>query len=123
MPRMTKVNFPNRRSIATPASTQGRWLMAIAAGIVCCALLAVSHGADQVDSGWSIGLPSPFATAPKTCDPHQQYILRSVLDQTQHPLLQKPSPSVLGPESEDNAAGQERIAARPEGWRKAGEST
>src|SRR3954469_11913070 len=124
MPRMTKFNFPNRRSIAAPASTQGRWLMAIAAGIVCCALLAVSHGADQVDSGWSIGLPSPFATAPKTCDPHQQYILRSVLDQTQHPLLQKPRPtSVLEPAGEGTAADQERIAARPEGWRKPGKPT
>ena len=62
---MTKVNFPNRRSTTMPRSSHARWLMAIAAGIVCCALLAVSHGADQVDSGWSIGVPSPFATGAK----------------------------------------------------------
>ncbi len=97
--------------------------MAIAAGIVCCALLAVSHGADQVDSGWSIGVPSPFATAPKSYDAHQQYILRSVLDQTQHPLLQNPRPTAVAPpESEDGSRSQERIATRPEGWHKTGET-
>jgi hypothetical protein len=106
-----------------PRSSHARVLMAIAAGIVCCALLAVSHGADQVDSGWSIGVPSPFATAPKSYDTHQQYILRSVLDQTQHPLLQNPRPTAIAqPENEDRSRSQERIATRPEGWHKIGET-
>ncbi len=88
---MTKVYFSNRRSAAVASSHQGHWRTAALAGVVCCTLLAVTHGADQVDSGWAVGVPSPFAKAPSLSDSHQQMILRKVLDQPR-PLLHSPSP-------------------------------
>jgi hypothetical protein len=87
---MTKVNIPNRQSIAVTGSRQGHWLILSLTTVVCCAFFAATNGADQVDSGWIVGVPSPFAKEPKTYDSHQQFILRSVLDQSEHPLLQNP---------------------------------
>jgi hypothetical protein len=124
---MTKVNIPNRRSIAVTGSRQERWLILSLTTVVCCALFAATHGAEQVDSGWIVGVPSPFAKEPKTYDSHQQFILRSVLDQSEHPLLQNPRPTSITtatPETQADKPAQERIATR-EGvncWRKPGDA-
>ena len=122
---MTKVNFPNRRSIAVVGSRQGRWLVLCLTAVVCCAFFAATHGADQVDSGWIIGVPSPFARNPTAYDSHQQFILRSVLDQTQHPILQKPAAaSNAKRENQGDDSSQQRIAVRNgvNGWHKPGET-
>ena len=90
----------------------------------CCTLFAATNGAEQVDSGWAIAIPSPLATGPTTTDTHQQIILRQVLDEMQQPLLQKPSPTSakqLAPQHEGHTGL--RFAVRPdgvEGWRAAG---
>ncbi|HEX4414144.1 MAG TPA: hypothetical protein VH107_10990 [Lacipirellulaceae bacterium] len=122
---MTKVNFPNRRSIAVVGSRQARWWTLSLTAVVCCAFFAATRGADQVDSGWVIGVPSPFAKNPKADDSHQQYILRSVLDQTEHPLLQNsPSASAAKPDSDGDKSAGEHVAVREgaNGWRRPSEA-
>jgi hypothetical protein len=123
---MTKVNYPIRRSIPVESRSQRRWLLAALSTVSCCTLLAVAYGAELNDSGWAIATPSPLATGDKTHDLHQQIILRRVLEQTQQPLLQKPSPtSTAAQTNAEHGHTGLRFAIRPdgvEGWRPIGQS-
>ena len=123
---MTKVNFPIRSSARAVGSRHWRWVMAASAAVACGMLWAGTNGAEQVDSGWAIASPSPLATGSKPNDPHQQIILRHVLEQTQQPLLQKPSPTSAAQKTTDNGHSGLRFAARndgEEGWRPIGQPT
>src|SRR5437016_4503468 len=67
-----------------------RWVTIGGASLVCCALIAVRNGAEQVDSGWAVAIPSALDNnqAPNL---EQQLVIRHVLEQTQpQPLLHKP---------------------------------
>ncbi|HEX3600080.1 MAG TPA: hypothetical protein VHU84_08045, partial [Lacipirellulaceae bacterium] len=119
---MTKVNYPNRRSATATSARQGRWSMAAFAAIVCCTLLAVTYGAEQYDSGWAIGQPSPIATGEPGGD--TQLFLRHMLSQTQQPLLQTPPPKVVVQPAAPQESGEPRVAARAEngaGWHAPGQ--
>ena len=116
---MTKVEYSKQRSMSLASVRRRRWWWAASATIVCGMLWAVAH-AQQADSGWAIGVPSPIATGSDTTDLHQQQVLHNVLEQTQQPLLQKPSPTSSPQSATNNVHGGLRFAVRPDGtvgWR------
>ena len=122
--RMTKVRLPIQGTVTAASSRQRRWLIVSFVVLAGGTLLAV-NGAEQNDSGWAIGVPSPFSTSDSTADTRQQIILRHVLDQAQQPLLQKPSPTSAPQAKFDHSHAAARVAARPEfvdGWRAASEA-
>jgi hypothetical protein len=87
---------------------------------------AATNGAEQNDSGWAVGIPSPLGYGAKSVDPHQQSILRGVLEDTQRPLLQKRSPSSSAQAGAEQAHAGMRFAVRPDGvdgWRAVGQSS
>lgn len=121
---MTKVKFLIQRSATAACLRHRRLLLTTFAAVVGWTLLAVTNGAEQVDSGWAIAVPSPLATDSKAADPHQQMVLRHVLEQKQ-PLLQKPSPTSAAQTSTDRSHSGLRFAVRPDGvdgWRPAAQS-
>jgi hypothetical protein len=123
---MSKVHIPIRNSAGAVSTRHWRWVMATSAAVACGVLWAGTNGAEQVDSGWAIASPSPLATGSKTHDPHQQIILRHVLEQTQQPLLQKPSPTSAAQKTTENSHTGLRFAARDDGedgWRPVGQPT
>lgn len=107
----------------TTLQVKPRWLLVTFAAIICWFMLAVRNGAEQVDSGWAVSVPSPLASGSTPANPEQQLLLRHVLEQTQQPLLRKPAPSqAMQPAPERTPAGV-RFAVRPEadGWRPVGQ--
>jgi hypothetical protein len=130
---MTKVKYHKRRTATVANSSRGRWLLATFVMVACCTLWAVTYGAELVDSGWAIGIPSPFSNGESNDDAHQQLLLQRVLDQTNVPLLNSvPStPNPVGAKSPSagpakqtlvEARQETRVAARPDildGWRAA----
>ena len=122
---MTKVNYSKRRCASVANSSQGRWLLATFATMVGCTLWAVANAAEQIDSGWAVGVPSPFSTGGRDEDPHQQMLLRRVLDETNVPLLKtvpnRPSAptgtaqSAAGNQAKVDSQKEPRVASRPEG--------
>lgn len=103
-----------------------RWLVAACIAPACLALFATRNGAEQVDSGWAIAIPSPLANG-ATSSPEQELVIRHVLEQTRQPLLQKPKSGQASSAKNGNNEGGVRFAARPEttnvdGWRPAGPS-
>ncbi len=105
-----------------------RWLAVACAAIVCLGLFTSRNGAEQVDSGWAVASPSPFAKGSKH-NLQQELVLRHVLEQTQQPILQAaPKPQNIANKSEsgqvEHVEPDVRFAARPEkaavdGWRAA----
>src|SRR4051812_2821859 len=103
-----------------------RWLAVICATLVCLGLFAARNGAQQVDSGWAVAIPSPLASG-ATNSPEQELVIRHVLEQTRQPLLRKPESGQANAPKKENTEGGLRFAARPEsstvdGWRAAGPS-
>ena len=103
-----------------------QWLFVVCLAIVCLVLFAARNGAQQVDSGWAVGIPSPLATG-STYNPEQDLVIRDVLEQTRKPLLRKPAIGQSSSATNGSTEGNVRFAARPEtknveGWRAAGPS-
>ena len=103
-----------------------RWLFVTFAALSCWGLLAVRNGAEQVDSGWAVAIPSPLATGAPTFNLEQELVIRHVLEQTRQPLLRK-APSGSATHAETSGIDV-RFAVRPEvstasadGWRAAGQ--
>src|SRR4051795_12938078 len=133
---MKKANrSPNRHrgvSFRTRAARGGangrvmwRWVVIGGASLVCCALIAVRNGAEQVDSGWAVASPSPIG-ASQAPTPEQQLVIRHVLEQTQpEPWLRKPSSSQAAQSTtEAKPTTGPRPAARPQAadvWRPVSE--
>jgi hypothetical protein len=121
---MTQLNYDHRRVATAANSRRGRRFLASFVAVACCSLLAVTNGAEQVDSGWAIGVPTPLSKGSKTADIHQQMILRRVLEETQQPILRNPPPSAAEKHAIQHDSGIDlRFAVRPEGvdgWRAAG---
>ncbi len=123
---MTKVNYPIQRSTPAASSRQRCWLLITFVAAAGCTWLAVTNGAEQNDSGWAIAAPSPLATGGKTANLHQQMILRRLLDETERPLLSKPSPTSSAQQVTESGQTGLRFAVRsdgPDGWRTVGQST
>src|SRR3954462_13568604 len=79
------------------AGATQRWVLVGGASLVCCALIAVRNGAEQVDSGWAVGVPSPLGSG-QTPSPEQQLVLRHVLEQTKsQPFLSEAAPGQAAP--------------------------
>src|SRR3954451_8113270 len=102
-----------------------RWTTIGGASLVCCALIAVRNGAEQVDSGWAVASPSPIG-ASQAPTPEQQLVIRHVLEQTQpEPWLRKPASSQAAQSTtEAKPTTAPRPAARPQaadGWRSVSE--
>src|SRR5712671_5657476 len=100
-----------------------QWLFIVCMAIVCLVLFAARNGAQQVDSGWAVGTPSPLATG-STYNPEQDLVIRDVLEQTRKPLLRKPASGQPSAAKNGKAGVGPRFAARPEassvdGWRPA----
>jgi hypothetical protein len=96
--------------------------LVVVAALGCWILLAVCNGAEQVDSGWAVAIPSPLAKGPAPVNLEQELVIRHVLEQTRQPLLRKtPSPQVVASGSEQSAALRfaERPETAPDGWRPA----
>src|SRR5438128_1573632 len=95
-----------------------RWVVVGGASLVCCALIAVRNGAEQVDSGWAVARPSPLVGSQEP-NLEQQLVIRHVLEQTQpEPWLHKPATAQSTIEPKPAAAP--RVATRSEGadgWR------
>src|SRR5215213_8025388 len=66
-----------------------RWLAVSCATVVCLGLFAARNGAQQVDSGWAVAIPSPLATG-ATNTAEQELVIRHAMEQTRQPLLRKP---------------------------------
>ena len=103
-----------------------RWLFVVCAAIVCMGLFAARNGAEQVDSGWTISIPSPLASG-ATNSPEQELVIRHVLEQTREPLLRTPEAGQAASAKTGKTEGGLRFANRPEmtgvdGWRPAGPS-
>ena len=101
-----------------------RWLTVGAAAIGCWITLAVRNGAQQVDSGWAVAVPSPLP-ASTPASPEQQIVIRKVLEQTPQQLTRKAAPPTAAQAAAEHAAAGLRFAARPDaadGWRPAGQS-
>ena len=123
---MTKVTFPIPKSQGTASLRQRRWLIVTILAIAGSTVWAATNGAEQNDSGWAVGIPSPLGYGAKSVDPHQQSILRGVLEDTQRPLLQKRSPSSSAQAGAEQAHAGMRFAVRPDGvdgWRAVGQSS
>jgi hypothetical protein len=103
-----------------------RWLAVTCATLVCLGLFAARNGAQQVDSGWAVAIPSPLASG-ATNSPEQELAIRHALEQTRQPVLRKPESSQANAPKNKDTEGNVRFAARPEsstvnGWRAAGPS-
>src|SRR3954471_5574246 len=98
-----------------------RWVVVSCATLACLGLFAARNGAQQVDSGWAVAIPSPLATG-ATNTAEQELVIRHALEQTRQPLLRKPESAIASPAKNGNTDGRLRFAARPEattvdGWR------
>src|SRR3954447_7778463 len=98
-----------------------RWVVVVCATLVCLGLFAARNGAQQVDSGWAVAIPSPLATG-ATNTAEQELVIRHALEQTRQPLLRKPESAIASPAKNGNTDGRLRLAAPPEattldGWR------
>jgi hypothetical protein len=124
---MTKVNHPRRLRTPSASPRQQRWLLVTFVAVAGCTLLAVSTVAEQSDSGWAIGTPT-VTFGREAQGQHQPPILRHVFEQSQHPLLNNPSPSAVDRSSNENVTPVEpktTAAKRVEsggGWRAVGQS-
>src|SRR4051812_12361901 len=103
-----------------------RWLMVTFAALGCWITLAVRNGAEQVDSGWAVAIPSPLAKGTAPANSEQELVIRHVLEQTQQPLLKKQATGQSSPSARSAAtppAAGLRFAERSEpsadGWRAA----
>ncbi len=105
-----------------------RWLAVACAALACLGLFTSRNGAEQVDSGWAVASPSPFAKGSKH-NLQQELVLRHVLEQAQQPILQAaPKPQNIANKTDSGQVEQVepgvRFAVRPEkagidGWRVA----
>lgn len=90
----------------------------------CWVMLAVRNGAQQVDSGWAVAVPSPIAQGTGQANTEQELVIRHVLDQTQAPLLRHQPVSTPATATDTNAKAGLRFAdaspSKTEGWRPAG---
>ena len=101
-----------------------RWLVIGCATIAGLGLFAARNGAETVDSGWAVAVPSPLAKGARHTD--QDLVLRHVLEQSHQPILQT-APKVQPAVTDGNPTdGGVRFANRPEkekatadGWRSA----
>ena len=103
-----------------------RWLFVVCTALACLGLFAARNGAEQVDSGWAVAVPSPLANG-STNNAEQELVIRHVLEQTRQPLLRKPESEQATSAKNGNTEGGLRFAARPEtsnvdGWRPSGPS-
>ena len=99
-----------------------RWLAVACATLACLGLFAARNGAEQVDSGWAVAIPSPLAKG-ATNTAEQELVIRHVLEQTRQPLLRKPESGQASSAKNGNTEGGLRFAERPEatsvdGWRR-----
>jgi len=123
---MTKVNYPIRGAARAASVRQWRWLSAAVAAVICGTLWVASNSAEQVDSGWAVGSPTPFATGTKATNAHQQFIFRGVLDERQPLLRQKPASQAADQAELGDKPTDVRVAAKgnsEETWRPAGVSS
>jgi hypothetical protein len=124
--RLRRGGFASGSWRAMGSGVQPRWLLVVFAALGCWGLLAVRNGAEQVDSGWAIAIPSPLATGPATINLEQELVIRHVLEQTRLPLLKKPPSAQAATPSTEHSTTDVRFAARPEpsadGWRASGQS-
>ncbi len=104
-----------------------RWLLLAVAALLGWTVFAVRNGAEEIDSGWAVAIPSPLASGSAPANLEQQLILRHVLEQSQQPLLRKPAPGHAAQSKPEHAhADGVRFAVRPEGvdvWRPVGQSS
>src|SRR4051812_1383643 len=103
-----------------------RWLAVTCATLACLGLFAARNGAQQVDSGWAVAIPSPLATG-ATNTAEQELVIRHALEQTRQPLLRKPRSAQVSPAKNGNTDWGLRFAERPDattidGWRPSGPS-
>src|SRR5262245_19306641 len=68
------------------ACVRPRWLLVTIAALLCWIAFAVRNGAQQVDSGWAVAIPSPVAHNSTPATPEQQIVIRHVLEHIQPPL-------------------------------------
>jgi hypothetical protein len=105
-----------------------RWLVVGVVALCCWVLLAVQNGAEQVDSGWAVAVPSPLAPGAVPMTPEQHVAIRHVLEQIQPPLRKSGStqPDQSSQSENDHSSIDLRFAVRPdqmEGWRPAGQGS
>jgi hypothetical protein len=117
----SKLNFGSFGE--TALRVRMRWLFVTCVALVCLGIFAARNGAEQVDSGWAVSVPSPLATGP-TNNPEQELVIRHVLEQTQQPLLRKPTSGSASSVTNGHTEAGLRFAVRPEassvdGWRPA----
>src|SRR3954470_9686028 len=98
-----------------------RWVVVSCATLACLGLFAARNGAQQVDSGWAVAIPSPLATG-ATNTAEQELIIRHAIEETRLPLLRKPESAPANPAKNANTDRGLRFAVRPEattidGWR------
>src|SRR5205085_6201238 len=101
-----------------------RWFLITFAALACWFMLAVRNGAEQVDSGWAVAVPSPLATGSTPPTAEQQLAIRRVLEQTQQPLLRTPAHGQTVQSKTDPTPVGLRFAVRPDaadGWRPVGQ--
>src|ERR1700719_4565881 len=118
----SKLGFGSLRE--TAPRVRPRSLGIIVTALACWFMLAVRNGAEQVDSGWAVAVPSPLATGSTPPNAEQQLVIRHVLEQTQQPLLRTPAPGQATQSKTDHTPVGLRFAVRPEvtdGWRPVGQ--
>jgi hypothetical protein len=101
-----------------------RALVVTCGTLACLGAFVARNGAEQVDSGWAVAIPSPLANG-STNTAEQELIVRHVLEQTRQPLPRKPEGVQTNSAKNGNTQGGLRFAARPDtssvdGWRPAG---
>ncbi len=111
-----------------PVARRRHRALIIVATLVCCELLAVESGAEQVDSGWAIAERPTITFDTKHASPKQQVILHEVLQQAPGQLLpdgrktQTATVTTGSNKATVKGQGSLRFAVRPdgvEGWRPA----
>src|SRR4051812_15861655 len=115
-----------RRHRAGTLRLKLRWITIACAALACLGFFAARNGAEQVDSGWAVSIPSPLATG-STRNAEQELVIRHVLEQTGQPLLRKPPSGQPNAAANKQGEGGVRFAARPgtanlDGWRPAAEA-
>ncbi len=102
-----------------------RTLVVTCGTLACLGVFVARNGAEQVDSGWAVAIPSPLANG-STNSAEQELVVRHVLEQARQPLLRKPEAGQANSAKNGNTQGL-RFAARPDtssvdGWHPAGPS-
>src|SRR4051812_17223641 len=89
------------------------WLLVTFVALVWLGVFAARNGAEQVDSGWAVAVPSPLATG-SASNPEQELVIRHVLEQTQQLRLRKPAGGPANSATNGHTEAGLRFAERPE---------